>query len=283
MRPGDELVRRANRPNAHSIVIDVTKNSEHLDKAIEESDLVVSLLPYALHPKIAEKCIRFKTNMVTASYTTPQMRELNQAAIDAGITIVNEVGLDPGIDHLLAMECFDHVHSNGGKITSFVSYCGGIPVPENADNPLRYKFSWNPKGVILNSVAAAKWIQNNEVMEIPAGGALMDNTTDIDFLHGYNLEGYPNRDSTQYRDIYGISSAKTVLRGTLRYKGFCDVMKGLHMMNLLDLEPHSSLHPKGPEITWKQFMTLQLGHQDDMLLSNLKNLLFERVGNENRV
>ncbi|XP_054153876.1 alpha-aminoadipic semialdehyde synthase, mitochondrial-like [Oppia nitens] len=281
--PGDELVKKALKSNAHSLVIDVSKNSEQLDKLIEDSDLVVSLLPYALHPKIAEKCIRLKTNMVTASYATPQMKELNDAAIEAGITVVNEVGLDPGVDHLLAMECFDHVHSNGGKITSFVSYCGGIPVPENADNPLRYKFSWNPKGVLLNSVAGAKWIENNEIREIPAGGALMDIANDIDFLHGYNLEGYPNRDSTIYKDIYGISSAKMVLRGTLRYKGFCDIMKGLHLMKLLDSTPHPSLHPKGPEITWKQFMTLQLGHQDDILLSNLKNLIYERVGNETRV
>ena len=214
--PGDELAKRAIKSNADSIVIDVQKNNDSLDKLIEESDLVISILPYALHPKIAEKCIRLKTNMVTASYLTPQMRELNDAAIEAGITILNEVGLDPGIDHLLAMECFDQVVSNGGKITSFVSYCGGIPVPENADNPLRYKFSWNPKGVILNTVGSAKWIENNEIKEIAAGGALMDNTNEIDFLHGYNLEGYPNRDSTVYRDIYGISSAKTVIRGTLR-------------------------------------------------------------------
>jgi alpha-aminoadipic semialdehyde synthase len=214
--PGDELAKRAIKSNADSIVIDVQTKNDTLDKLIEESDLVISILPYAFHPKIAEKCIRLQTNMVTASYLTPQMRELNDAAIEAGITILNEVGLDPGIDHLLAMECFDQVVSNGGKIISFVSYCGGVPVPENADNPLRYKFSWNPKGVILNTVGSAKWIENNEIKEIPAGGALMDNTNEIDFLHGYNLEGYPNRDSTVYRDIYGISSAKTVIRGTLR-------------------------------------------------------------------
>lgn len=214
--PGDELAKKANKANAESIVIDVLKNAETLEKLISESDLVVSLLPYTLHPSIAEKCVRLKTNMVTASYATPQMREMNDAAVEAGITIVNEVGLDPGIDHLLAMECFDQVVSNGGKITSFVSYCGGLPVPENADNPLRYKFSWNPKGVILNTISTAKWIENNAIKEIPAGGALMDHVSDIDFLHGYNLEGYPNRDSTIYKDIYGISSAKTVLRGTLR-------------------------------------------------------------------
>ena len=210
------MAKKAIKSNADSIVMDVMKNTEALDKLIEESDLVVSLLPYTLHTKIAEKCIRLKTNMVTASYMTPEMKKLNEAAVNAGITIINEVGLDPGIDHLLAMECFDQVVSNGGKITSFVSYCGGIPVPENADNPLRYKFSWNPKGVILTTVGTAKWIENNEIKEVPAGGALMDNTTKINFLQGYNLEGFPNRDSTIYKDVYGISSAKTVIRGTLR-------------------------------------------------------------------
>ncbi len=210
------MAKKAIKSNADSIVLDVTKSSETLDKLIQDSDIVISLLPYTLHPKIAEKCIRLKTNMVTASYATPEMKQLNDAAVEAGITIINEVGLDPGIDHLLAMECFDQVVSNGGKITSFVSYCGGLPAPENADNPLRYKFSWNPRGVLLNTVAGAKWIENSEVKEIAPNGSLMESPIEVPFLFGYNLEGYPNRDSTIYRDIYGITSAKTVIRGTLR-------------------------------------------------------------------
>lgn len=273
----------AKGPNASSIVMDVTNASEALDKLIDESDVVVSLLPYALHPTIARRCIELKTNMVTASYTSPEMKELHEQAAGAGITIVNEVGLDPGIDHLLAMECFDQATSNGGKITSFVSYCGGLPAPENADNPLKYKFSWSPRGVLLNTLSGAKWLQDGEIAEVLPGGGLMDSATHMDFLNGFNLEGYANRDSTAYRDIYGISSAQTILRGTLRYNGFCDAMKGLLKMGLVDPNPHPALHAKGPEITWRQFMGQLTGHNDNILLSNLKNLILERVDGSSRL
>ncbi|RWS12979.1 Alpha-aminoadipic semialdehyde synthase-like protein [Dinothrombium tinctorium] len=270
--------------NTSSLVLDVTKRPEQLDELISKSDLVISLLPYHFHPMVAKKCIEQKKNMITASYASPEMKALHSAACEAGITIVNEVGLDPGIDHLLAMECFDQVTSNGGKITSFVSYCGGLPAPEHADNPLGYKFSWNPRSVLLNCLKSARWLENGEVKEIPDGGVLMDNAAEVDFLRAFNLEGYPNRDSLIYKDMYGITNAHTVLRGTLRYRGFCDNMKCLLKMGLLDTKPHPSLHPKGPEITWKQFMCTLLGQKEDILPINLRNLVLERVeGHESRL
>ncbi|XP_054713377.1 alpha-aminoadipic semialdehyde synthase, mitochondrial-like isoform X2 [Uloborus diversus] len=279
---GEALVKT---PNAEHVVLDVMTGRGPLDKLIEESTLVISLLPYTLHPTIAERCIKYKINMVTASYLSPEMKSLHQAAVDAGITIVNEVGLDPGIDHLLAMECFDEIKLNGGKITSFVSFCGGLPAPENSNNPLRYKFSWNPRGVLLNTLGLGKFLENGKVVEIPAGGALMDHVRDIDFLPGFNLEGYPNRDSTVYAEEYGIQSAHTLLRGSLRYKGYSDVIKGFHLLGLLSEEPHPCLHPKGPEITWKQFLCSLLGQQGQELLTpNLKNLIYDSVGkSESRV
>lgn len=198
------------------MVVDVLKNQDSLDGLVQESDLVISLLPYSLHASVAERCIAAGKNMVTASYISPEMAALNRRAQEAGVTILNEVGLDPGIDHLLAMECFDQIKSNGGKITSFRSYCGGLPAPENADNPLAYKFSWNPRGVIANTLSGAKWLENGQIREIPPGGQLMEQPVAIDFLKGLNLEGYPNRDSLVYRDVYKISSTNTILRGTLR-------------------------------------------------------------------
>lgn len=113
--------------------------------------------------QIAEECIRSKVNMVTASYCSDQLGALGDAAKEAGVTIVNEVGLDPGIDHLLAMEAFDEIHSHGGKVESFVSYCGGLPAPECSDNPLRYKFSWSPRGVLMNAMNGAKYLKANQV------------------------------------------------------------------------------------------------------------------------
>lgn len=202
--------------NAESVILDVMKHEETLDKLIQESDIVISLLPYSFHPKIAEKCIQYKCNMVTASYMSEALKELDKQAKEAGVTILNEVGLDPGIDHLLAMECFDQVKMNGGKIKSFVSYCGGLPAPENTSNPLLYKFSWNPRGVILNTLSGARWLENGQIREIAAGGELMNNAIDINFLKGFSLEGYPNRDSVEYKQVYDINSAHTVVRGTLR-------------------------------------------------------------------
>lgn len=139
--------------NCSATVLDVSSNSiNQLDELISKSDLVVSLLPYGFHPLIARKCIDLKRNMLTASYVSEEMRQLDEQAKEAGITILNEIGLDPGIDHLLAMECFDQVRKNNGKITSYISFCGGLPAPENADNSLGYKFSWSPKGKLLDKI-----------------------------------------------------------------------------------------------------------------------------------
>lgn len=212
---GEIVTKFAQHSNAEYDILDVMKHEETLDKYIKESDIVISLLPYSFHPKIAKKCIEFKCNMVTASYMTEALKELDQQAKEAGVTILNEVGLDPGIDHLLAMECFDQVKMNGGKIKSFVSYCGGLPTPENTNNPLLYKFSWNPRGVILNTLSSARYLENGQIKEIPAG-QLMDHAVDISFLKGFSLEGYPNRDSVDYKQVYDINDAHTIMRGTLR-------------------------------------------------------------------
>lgn len=171
----------------------------------------------------------------------------------------------------------------GGKIKSYVSYCGGLPAPESAENPLKYKFSWNPRAVIGNTTAAARWLQDGVVVEVPAGGTLMDRAMDMDFLTGFNLEGIPNRDSTVYRDLYGIHSADTVLRGTLRYKGYCDAMKGLISLGLIDPNPHPSLHSGGPDLTWKQLICRLLGQQESILTTNLRNFVLERVESESRL
>lgn len=164
--------------------INILEDLSYLKELVGQSDLVVSLLPSQFHHLVAEQCIELKKNMVTASYCSDKMSQLHDKyvpsnnmepnkfnskfsftyyrAVEAGITVVNEVGLDPGIDHLLAMECIDQIHEEGGKIDSFVSYCGGLPAPEYSNNPLRYKFSWFPRGALVNTVAEAKYLQNHE-------------------------------------------------------------------------------------------------------------------------
>ncbi|XP_014245986.1 alpha-aminoadipic semialdehyde synthase, mitochondrial isoform X2 [Cimex lectularius] len=264
------------------VLIDIKERPDHLASLVGSADVVVSLLPYQLHHIVAEVCINRNTNMVTASYLTPDMAALHDKAKEAGITVVNEVGLDPGIDHLLAMECIDEVHQAGGKVESFVSYCGGLPAPECSDNPFRYKFSWSPRGVLLNTLANAKYLRDSKTVEIEAGGSLMENAKDLFFLPGFALEGFPNRDSIRYAHLYGIAAeAHTVFRGTLRFRGFVNTIVGLQKLGLMDVNPHPALHPNGPEITWREFVCNLVGLSTlDVFYENLKNKVIEKVGEE---
>uniref|UniRef100_A0A8C5H9N1 Saccharopine dehydrogenase (NAD(+), L-glutamate-forming) n=1 Tax=Gouania willdenowi TaxID=441366 RepID=A0A8C5H9N1_GOUWI len=172
------------------------------------------------------------------------------SAEEAGVTIVNEMGLDPGIDHMLAMECIDQAKADGCTVKSYSSFCGGLPAPEYSDNPLRYKFSWSPYGVLLNTISPAVFLKDNQVISIPPGGALMESTTPMDFLPGFNLEGFPNRDSTKFAEPYGIQSAHTLVRGTLRFKGFSKAMSGFVRLGLIDSEPSPILQCTSSPVSW---------------------------------
>lgn len=252
----DEADRLANKyPRVRSTLLDINENPGHLAEFCSKSDVVISLLPYALHGEVAQHCIDTKTHLVTASYITNQVQALHESAQNAGITILNEVGLDPGIDHFLALEFIKEAQEKGGSIESFISYCGGLPAPEFSQNPLRYKFSWSPRGALANTLSAARYLNKGQVIDISSGGDLMSSRKDLSFLPGFALEGFPNRDSTKYGDLYGIgTTVQTLLRGTIRYKGFSDCVKAMQMIGLLDTEPHPMLHPNGPEITWVKLM-----------------------------
>ncbi|GFR85423.1 alpha-aminoadipic semialdehyde synthase, mitochondrial [Elysia marginata] len=265
-------------PDVTPVLMDLATDMEDLDRQIGEHDLVISLLPYMFHADVAKLCIKHQKNMVTASYISPAMKDLHKQAMEAGITIMNEVGVDPGIDHMLAMQCFDEVQRAGGKITSYVSYCGGLPAPEHTDTPLLYKFNWFPKGVLLNVLSPAKYLKDGKVIEIPSGGALLDEVESLDFLPGFNVEGYPNRDSTMYASEYGIGSASTLLRGTIRYKGYMEAVRSLVTMGLFESGPDASLHPDGPEITWKEYMCTKFDKSGDILADSLKDLIYDRIG-----
>lgn len=203
--------------------------TEALDKMISEHDVVVSLIPYAYHLMVAKYCIKNKKNLVTASYAKPEMYALDAQAKEAGIIILNEVGLDPGIDHMSAMRIIDHVHGKGGKIEAFYSLCGALPAPESCDNPFNYKFSWSPKGVVLAGNNDAVYLMHGKTVEILTAD-LFKNPMTLDFPNVGELHVYPNRDSLSYTKIYGIPETKTMFRGTFRFKGWCetlDVMKAL--------------------------------------------------------
>ncbi|XP_046412347.1 alpha-aminoadipic semialdehyde synthase, mitochondrial isoform X1 [Neodiprion pinetum] len=281
----DEADALANRyPGVESVFLNVLERPDTLRELIDMADVVVSLLPYSLHHVIAKTCIDTRTHMVTASYLNDQVRALHQDAESKGVTILNEVGLDPGIDHLLAMECIDDARQAGGKIESFVSWCGGLPAPECSSNPLRYKFSWSPRGALLNTLSPAKYLHQGQVVEISGGGDLMSSVQGLNFLPGFSLEGFPNRDSTIYKELYGINHATTILRGTLRFKGYSDTIQGMQLLGLIDPNPHPILHPNGPDITWRTLICNLLGlSNDNIFYENLKTKLADRVGSEDRM
>jgi len=209
-----------------------------LDKMVAEHDITVSLLPYVFHLLVAKYCLKHSKDMVTASYAKPEMLALDKSAKDAGIIILNELGLDPGIDHMSAMRIIDHVHDKGGQIESFYSLCGALPAKEAADNPFRYKFSWSPKGVVLASNNDAKFLLNDNVVNIPTEDLFKYPKT-LDFPGVGSLEIYPNRDSIAYTEIYGIPETHTMYRGTFRYKGWCETLDAIKALKLVSNEKYN--------------------------------------------
>nr|XP_046208416.1 alpha-aminoadipic semialdehyde synthase, mitochondrial isoform X1 [Oncorhynchus gorbuscha]XP_046208417.1 alpha-aminoadipic semialdehyde synthase, mitochondrial isoform X1 [Oncorhynchus gorbuscha]XP_046208418.1 alpha-aminoadipic semialdehyde synthase, mitochondrial isoform X1 [Oncorhynchus gorbuscha]XP_046208419.1 alpha-aminoadipic semialdehyde synthase, mitochondrial isoform X1 [Oncorhynchus gorbuscha] len=267
-------------PNTIPVMLDVTSQEGHLESLVKDHDLVISMLPYGYHPVIAKHCINKKVNMVTASYLSPAMKDLQQSAEEAGITIVNEMGLDPGIDHMLAMECIDQAKADGCTIESYSSFCGGLPAPECSDNPLRYKFSWSPYGVLLNTISPAIFLKDNEVVSIPAGGTLMESTGPMDFLPGFNLEGFPNRDSTKYSEQYGIESAHTLIRGTLRFKGFSQAMSGFVKLGLINTDPCPMLKHTSAPVSWKELLCNQIGLHPSTSDEAFEGAVYDRIGQD---
>ena len=187
---------------------------------IQWADLVISMLPAAHHVEVAKDCIEFKTNLITPSYVSDAMKELHQQCVDAGIVIMNEMGVDPGIDHMSAKKILDDVEAHGGKMHIFESFTGGLIAPQSDNNPWNYKFTWNPRNVVVaGQGGAAKFIQEGQYKYIPYNKLFR--RTEIIRIEPYGeFEGYANRDSLKYRDIYGLHDIPTIYRGTLRRKGF---------------------------------------------------------------
>ncbi|XP_041531621.1 alpha-aminoadipic semialdehyde synthase, mitochondrial isoform X2 [Microtus oregoni] len=158
----NQIQQLSKKYNINPVSVNIGKQEEKLQSLVASHDLVISLLPYVLHPVVAKACISNRVNMITASYITPAMKELEKSVDDAGITVIGELGLDPGLDHMLAMETIDKAKELGATVESYVSYCGGLPAPEYSDNPLRYKFSWSPVGVLMNIMQPASYLLNGK-------------------------------------------------------------------------------------------------------------------------
>ncbi len=239
--------------NGKAVQVNV-ENKDDLVRVIKDCDIAISLLPWIHHLKVAELCVEYGKNMVTTSYVSEGMRKLDEVTKQKGLLFLNELGVDPGIDHMSAMKIIDEIHAEGGKILHFYSYCGGLPAPEDNNNPFGYKFSWSPRGVVLASRNSAKFKENGQIVNIE-GKNLFANPK-IEEIEGLGkFEVYPNRDSTPYEEIYGLQEALTVKRGTYRNIGWCQTFKKLVDLGMIDETFRDEL--KG--ITFRKMMADLIG------------------------
>lgn len=218
---------------------------------ISKSDLVISMLPARFHVDVARDCIDLKTNLITPSYVSEEMKNLHESAKKAEILILNEIGVDPGIDHMSAMKIIDAIKNKGGVLTCFNSFCGGLLEPSSENNPWKYKFTWNPRNVVLaGKGGAAMFIDHGEYKYIPYNKLF--SRLDHISIDGYgDFEGYPNRDSLSYRSLYGLDDIATIYRGTLRRPGFC---YGWDVFVELGMTDDSYVMEKSNQLTPRSFL-----------------------------
>ena len=210
------------------------ENAQLLEELVGQADVVISMLPAFLHPVVARACVRHGRHLATASYVSPEIRALHDEATAAGSTLLMECGLDPGLDHMSAMRAIAGIRARGGVITSFKSYCGGLLAPEaEGGNPWKYKFTWNPRNVVLAGQGTAKFLENGRLRFLPYQH-LFARTETLTLPEYGEFEGYANRDSLSYRAPYGLDGIPTILRGTLRRPGYCAAWHALVRLGLTD-------------------------------------------------
>ncbi len=202
---------------------------------IEGCDLVVSLLPPDMHVAVARQALEAKRHFVTTSYISEEMRALDEDVRRAGLLFLNEVGLDPGIDHMSALRIIHGIEGRGGTVTSFHSYCGALPAPEADTNPWGYKFSWSPRGVILAGRNSARYLEDGEEKLLP-GERLFSRHWLVDVKGFGEFEAYYNRDSIPYVEAYGLTGVRDMFRATLRYPGWSYTMQKLADLGYFDLD-----------------------------------------------
>lgn len=230
---------------------------KQLRDMIGEADCVVSLLPYVYHVEVAEICLDSGKNMVTTSYVSDEMQVLDKKAREKNILLLNEIGLDPGIDHLSAQSTIDKIHNQGGKVIAFHSYCGALPAPSSSDNPFRYKFGWSPRGVALAGRNSARYLKNGEEIKVRAED-LFKNYFVMEMEVTGDMEIYPNRDSIQYLSKYNIQEAEEIFRGTIRYPGWCDLWLVISNIGLLNTEEKPVR-----DMTYREYISWLVGSKKD--------------------
>ena len=240
--------------------INISSEKER-DKFILESDLVISMLPARFHIILAKSCLKLKRNLLTASYVSEEMKALTNDIKNSKLLFLNEMGLDPGIDHMSAKKIIDELLANGAKINSFKSYTGGLIAPESDNNKWNYKFTWNPRNVVLAGQGIpAKYIENNKYKYIPYN-RLFKNAEKIKIEKYGQFEVYPNRDSLKYREIYSLNNIKTMIRGTIRKVGFSE---SWNMFIKLGLTNDSFKISNSENMSYKEYVNCFLPYDDKL-------------------
>jgi len=238
-------------------------DDKKLDELVNDSELVVSLLPYTYHVKVAKICIKHSKHLITTSYVSEEMKNLDNMAKTADVLLLNEIGLDPGIDHMSAMKIIDEARQRYGKVVSFASYCGGLPAFQSNNNPFGYKFSWSPRGVVMAGKNNGQFLKDSRVVFIPAKD-LFKNYRIIEIEGLGTFEAYTNRNSLPYREIYGLYDTETLFRGTLRNIGWCYTMDKARELGLFDDSKREDLNG----LTYRELVEKLIGvcGCDDILL-----------------
>ncbi|HRG59923.1 MAG TPA: saccharopine dehydrogenase C-terminal domain-containing protein [Bacteroidia bacterium] len=235
--------------NSKAIALDINNQNERV-KHIQEADVVISMLPAFMHFPVAKDCVTLKKHLITASYVSSEIATLHDEALKNDVLLLNEIGLDPGIDHMSAMKVIHEIQQQGGQVTSFKSFCGGLVAPESNNNPWGYKFSWNPRNVIVAGQSTAKFLVDGNYKYLPYQRLFA--SSEIIEVEGYGkFDAYANRDSLSYRKTYGIENIKTMVRGTLRQHLFCEAWHVFVMLGLTDDSIQIEL-PK--DYTYAQFI-----------------------------
>lgn len=254
VRVGDACLKTAqgkvkDSPHGSAFQLDAM-NEAQLGAEVADADVVVSLLPMALHPKVARKCLERSVHLITASYMSDEIRDMGAEAKSKGILMLNEVGCDPGLDHCLSMRTIDRIRKSGGDLHLFESFVGGLVAPEHDDNPWHYKFTWNPRNVVLAGQGGVQFLQAGRRKYVPYHNVFR--RTELLTVPGYGeFEGYANRDSLKYRSVYGLEELPTMFRGTLRRPGFCRAWQVLVHLGLTD---DSFRIQDSRSMTYRQFL-----------------------------
>ncbi len=250
----------AGHPNGEAVQFDIY-NEEQKRSQIAKADVVISFLPAMMHPIVARECLNQTKHMITASYVSKEMRMMDAEAKSKGVVFLNELGVDPGIDHMSAMKIIDHIRSIGGTLKAFYSNTGGLIAPESDNNPWHYKFTWNPRNVILAGQGTAKFLEEGTIKYIPYH-QLFKRTFRVKVLDYGEFDVYANRDSISYVDTYGIHGIPTIFRGTMRRPGYCQAWNIFVQLGLTDdtYEVHDVKN-----LTFRDFINMYLPY--DNLLS----------------